>query len=74
LSYITLGQNATTLSGGEAQRVNSPNNWQNATQQHPVYFYEPPLAYIFTTSNNCCLFTHLRDHGNTIIVIEHNLD
>jgi excinuclease ABC subunit A len=76
LSYIRLGQNATTLSGGEAQRVKLAKELSKRSTGRTLYILDEP-----TTGLHFCdieqllgVLHRLRDEGNTIVVIEHNLD
>ena len=76
LSYITLGQNATTLSGGEAQRVKLAKQLAKRDTGNTLYILDEPTTGLhFHDIQQLLNVLHtLRNHGNTIIVIEHNLD
>jgi excinuclease ABC subunit A len=76
LSYIRLGQNATTLSGGEAQRVKLAKELSKRDTGRTLYILDEPTTGLhFHDIEHLLEVLHrLRDRGNTIVVIEHNLD
>jgi excinuclease ABC subunit A len=76
LSYITLGQNATTLSGGEAQRIKLSRELSKRDTGRTLYILDEPTTGLHFEDIKHLLevLNRLRDHGNTIVVIEHNLD
>ncbi len=76
LTYVKLGQSATTLSGGEAQRVKLSKELSKRDTGKTLYILDEPTTGLhFHDIKQLLQVIHrLRDHGNTIVVIEHNLD
>jgi excinuclease ABC subunit A len=76
LGYIKLGQSATTLSGGEAQRVKLSLELSKRDSGRTLYILDEPTTGLHFHDIDLLLHVlhRLRDHGNTIVVIEHNLD
>ncbi len=76
LSYITLGQSATTLSGGEAQRIKLGRELSKRDTGRTLYILDEPTTglHFHDIEQLLVVLSRLRDHGNTMVVIEHNLD
>lgn len=76
LSYIKLGQSATTLSGGEAQRVKLSKELSKRDTGNTLYILDEPTTglHFHDIQQLLAVLHRLRNHGNTVVVIEHNLD
>jgi excinuclease ABC subunit A len=76
LSYIRLGQSATTLSGGEAQRVKLAKELSKRDTGRTLYILDEPTTglHFYDIQQLLNVLHRLRNHGNTVVVIEHNLD
>ncbi|HKY91758.1 MAG TPA: excinuclease ABC subunit UvrA [Nevskiaceae bacterium] len=76
LSYIKLGQNATTLSGGEAQRVKLSKELSRRDTGQTLYILDEPTTglHFHDVAQLLRVLERLREHGNTVVIIEHNLD
>ncbi len=76
LSYICLGQSATTLSGGEAQRVKLAKELSRRDTGDTLYILDEPTTglHFYDIEQLLIVLHRLRDHGNTVVIIEHNLD
>lgn len=76
LTYIKLGQSATTLSGGEAQRVKLSKELSKRDTGRTLYILDEPTTglHFFDIDQLLKVLHRFRDHGNTVVVIEHNLD
>lgn len=76
LSYITLGQSATTLSGGEAQRIKLAKELSKRDTGQTLYILDEPTTglHFYDIEQLLGVLHRLKEHGNTLVVIEHNLD
>ena len=76
LSYITLGQKATTLSGGEAQRIKLAKELSKPDTGQTLYILDEPTSglHFHDIKQLLSVIFRLRDRNNTIVIIEHNLD
>jgi excinuclease ABC subunit A len=76
LSYLTLGQNATTLSGGEAQRIKLAKELSKSDTGQTLYILDEPTSglHFHDIKQLLSVIFRLRDRNNTIVIIEHNLD
>jgi excinuclease ABC subunit A len=76
LAYLTLGQPATELSGGEAQRIKLANEFQRARHGHALYLLDEPTSGLHPEDISLLLsqLHRLVDAGNTVVIVEHDLN
>ena len=76
LGYITLGQQATTLSGGEAQRVKLASELHKRSTGRSIYILDEPTTglHVDDISRLLKVLNRLVENGDTVVIIEHNLD